>query len=566
MKFDRKIVAVLLGIGVGIVGFLNVVSSVFLFDIHRLILIKHLFSSEIAYTSRAFTLVAGFFLMYLAWNLARRIQMAWSLAVWLLMISSLAHVIKGLDFEETFVNLFLLVVLWLCREDFTVKSDPDTIKNIWLSLPYTLLFFFSYSVFGFYVLRNHIKPEFDVNLALQDTINLATFHGEKIFTPLNWQARWFFESITLVSGIGVVLVFSSIMKPILSAGVKTRRDEAAAHAIIKAYGTSGISYFAGTPDKSYFFNDESTCIISYVLRKNVALAAGDPVGPYSDIEETVKAFKRFCNDNNWTPAFYQTGEKTIDIYRKAGFKALKIGEEAIIDLPGFVLEGKEHAKLRTIINKGEREGWKVRFFKEEITDESLLSGIKALSQAWQSRKIGGEMGFTMGGTSIIGDSDTLVAILTSSEDKIYALMTWAPIYAAGGWSLDYMERSEDAPNGVNDFLIVKTALYLKENNYKKISLGLAPLANFQTDSSDEIWFLEKGMEMIYENFNTVYKFKTLHAFKKKFDPVWENCYLIFPGAASFPQVCLALISAQMPNLSLREIARMIPKQAAKKGG
>jgi phosphatidylglycerol lysyltransferase len=52
--------------------------------------------------------VAGFFLIALAWNLAERKRIAWLLTTWLMLLSALSHVLKGLDVAEAIVALVLL--------------------------------------------------------------------------------------------------------------------------------------------------------------------------------------------------------------------------------------------------------------------------------------------------------------------------------------------------------------------------------------------------------------------------------------------------------------------------
>jgi len=51
--------------------------------------------------------------------------------------------------------------------------------------------------------------------------------------------------------------------------------------------------------------------------------------------ETIGQFRRSCEDNGWGVAFHQTLPDLLPVYRKSGFKRLKIGDEAIVDLTNF---------------------------------------------------------------------------------------------------------------------------------------------------------------------------------------------------------------------------------------
>ncbi|MCD4786227.1 MAG: phosphatidylglycerol lysyltransferase domain-containing protein [Candidatus Eremiobacteraeota bacterium] len=555
MKFDRNLRAKILAGIVALIGLLNISSSAFFPITNRLSWLQQVLPPEVTFGSRSLTLVTGFLLIGIAWSLAQRRLMAWLLTSWLLIISAFSHILKGLDVEEALIALVLLGILLIYKSDFTVRSDPGAIQDVFFSAPYALLFFFAYSILGFYFLKHQLLPVFSIDCAIRETVNLATFQGDKIFKPLTGHARWFFESVTFLSGVAAAYIVYSLMRPILRPAKVTHRDRKAAREIIHEYGYSGIAYFALGSDKSYFFNYDSTCIIPYVLVRNVAISAGDPVGPPDKIISTIEDFKEFCEENNWISAFYQVQEENIDYYKSVGFGNLKIGEEAIMEVQEFDLKGKAKQELRSGMNRAKKEGWQFFFYRGPVEDEKMIEKIEAISESWLANKSAGEMGFTMGGVPIGGSDETLVCIATDSQGDVLGFLTWAPMFSAKGWSLDSMRRTDNAPNGLMEFLIVSSINKMKERGDNVASLGLAPLANVQTENPETLLSLEKGIEVIYENINTVYHFKSLHRFKKKFAPRWESRHLIFPGLPVFPSVIHALVKAQVPNFSLIEMAK-----------
>jgi phosphatidylglycerol lysyltransferase len=209
-------------------------------------------------------------------------------------------------------------------------------------------------VAGFYVLRHQFQPGFDFNAAIGDVIRLATFQGEQFYAPLTREARWFTESVTLMTGVSVLYLAYSLTRPVLRPVPMTRRDRDVAAEIVQTYGSSGIAYFALGHDKSYFFNDDADCVIAYALVRGIALAAGDPIGPEEAIGPTIQAFRTYCEGNHWAPAFYQVPEQTLPLHRQVGLEALKVGEEAILDIPSFDLKGKAKDDLRSASNRGRR--------------------------------------------------------------------------------------------------------------------------------------------------------------------------------------------------------------------
>ena len=557
MRLTRTARARILATVIALMGLLNVSSSAFVRPVtQRLIWLRQVLPPEITLGSRSLTLVAGFFLIAIAWNLAQRKRVAWLLTAWLLAVSALSHLLKGLDTEEALIALALLGLAWAWRRDFTVRSDPGVIQNLLFAAPYTLVFFFAYAIAGFYLLRHQFRPPFELARALEETINLATFQGEQFYVPHTRQARWFLESISLMAGVGLLYLVYNLMRPVLRTAPPTHRDRSLAAEIIRTYGSTSVAYFALNHGKSYFFNDDGSCVVPYALVRDVALAAGDPIGPAEDIGPTIAAFRAYCEENDWVPALYQVQESTLPLYRQAGLEALKIGEEAWLDIPSFDTRGKTRADLRTAVNRARREGWQFWLFDGPIDDPGLIAQLRAISEAWLADRFGGEMGFTMGGTPITGSKETLVSVVADASGSVLAFMTWAPLFGVRGWVADFMRRAPKAPNGAMEYLIVATIEALRERGEQRLSLGLAPLANADPQGPPALLSLEKATELIYERFNTAYRFKSLHLFKQKFAPRWESRYLVYPGLPALPRVVYALVNAQLPSFSLSDLARL----------
>ena len=87
--------------------------------------------------------------------------------------------------------------------------------------------------------------------------------------------------------------------------------------------------------------------------------------------------------------FYQVGETYWQTYLDLGLGLVKLGEEAMVPLHDFGLEGRERADLRQAWNRGKRSGLSFRVAPvEEIP--SLLPRLHAISNAWLEDKAGDE--------------------------------------------------------------------------------------------------------------------------------------------------------------------------------
>ena len=75
---------------------------------------------------------------------------------------------------------------------------------------------------------------------------------------------------------------------------------------------------------------------------------------------TINGFRELCSQNDWEPAFYQTLPETLAAYQAAGFEALNIGCEGIVNVQEFSLEGRANKNFRIGYNHMIKLGYRVK--------------------------------------------------------------------------------------------------------------------------------------------------------------------------------------------------------------
>jgi phosphatidylglycerol lysyltransferase len=281
-------------------------------------------------------------------------------------------------------------------------------------------------------------------------------------------------------------------------------------------------------------------VIAYVVKGRVALVLGDPIGPVEDFSTAVDEFKSLCALNDWQPAFYQTLPDCLEVYRAAGFETLCIGQEGIVDLSSFTLEGRANKDLRSASNRLTRFGYQSRFFSPPLSDE-LLEQLRMVSNEWLAHMHGSEKRFSLGWFDEGYIRFSPVRTVESPAGEVVAFANLVPEYRRKEMTIDLMRHRPDIPPGSMDFLFVALFQWAKAHGYETFNLGLSALSGVGESAQDPS--IEKALHFIYDHIDQFYNFKGLHEFKEKFHPEWSPRYLVYPGLASLPAVAVAIVRA-----------------------
>jgi phosphatidylglycerol lysyltransferase len=524
----------------GLVAVVNLLSAVTPNLYGRNFLLKEFLPFEIRAGGHIFAALTGFVLFTLATNLLRRKRVAWLLTIGLLVISIVSHLLKGLDYEESLLSGLLLVQLIMMRHVFTAQSDRPSIAKGVRVLIGALLFTLAYGTIGFYLLDN----KFSVNFSLRDAIlqTLAMFFTEDNagLQPRTRFGEFFANSIYIIAASTFIYALIMLLRPVFLRDSTTLNQRQKAREIVKNYGCSSLAAFALLSDKSYFFSPSEQSVIAYVPKGRGAIALGDPIGPVADRRETIVAFQQFCQRNDWYPAFYQTLPDDIDLYKSLGFQALKIGEEAIVDLKSFTLQGKVGKNLRSALNRMTKLGYEVRFYQPPIAND-LLRQLKIVSDEWLQMVQGSEKRFSLGWFDETYLKECEIAVVESSHGEIIAFANIVSEYQLNEITNDLMRHCKSIENGTMDFLFISMFQHYKEQGYDSFNLGLSALVG--VGETQESRRLEKTLHYLYQHLERFYNFQGLHAYKDKFHPIWQPRYLVYPSLAALPDVIVALIRA-----------------------
>ena len=538
---------------VALMGVVNVLSAVTPSLADRMKLLEQFSPLEVRHGGHLTAALAGFALLVLARNLWRRKHVAWLLTLGVLGISAVSHMVKGLDYEETLLAIGLMVMLWLIRAHFHARSDRPSTEQGLRVLVVALFFTLAYGVTGFFLLDRHYSINFGFLNALRQTVVMFTQFYDPGLAPMTHFGRFFADSIYAVGAVTFSYAGFMLLRPVFIRDLATEDERARAQAIVEKYGRSSLARFLLFDDKRYFFTPGGS-VIGYALAGRTAVTLGDPVGPPEDLFPSIQTFSSLCQRNDWLPVFYQTLPETLELYKQAGFDSISIGEEGIVNLETFTLEGREGKPLRSPVNKLTNAGYTFIVHQPPIPD-ALLEELRAISDEWLTSMHGSEKRFSLGWFDDDYVRNSPIGAVHAPEGWVTAFANFVPEYQLNEITIDLMRRRHVIENGTMEFLFVSLFQWAKAQGYHGFNLGLSALSGVGEQADDPA--IEKVMHWIYEHVNQFYNFKGLHSFKEKFHPEWSPRYLIYPGAVNLAQAWLAVVSANSgePNFPLSYFKR-----------
>jgi phosphatidylglycerol lysyltransferase len=534
-RVSRSALLALIVLGSGLVNLYSVAGRALP---ERAAILREVFPLVFIHLSRFLALLTGFALVFLSLNIYKKKRRAFRITLLLSILSIFFYLTKGLNYEEAILSVILVVLLWSSRKVFTVESRIPSLKWGFIRLALAFAIALIYGIAGFWFLdTREFGVNFTIGESIKQTILFLSLNGDPEIVPRTRYAEWFLDSLNLMTATTLAYAIFAVFRPVVYRYRTLPHERKLAEDITARFGRSALDFFKYWPDKTHFFSESRKCYIAFSVGGGFAVALGDPVGPEEEIELTIKRFAEFCANNDWRVAFHQTLPDFLPIYKKLGFRKLKIGDDAIVDLAGFSLNGKEAKKLRHEINLLEKQG--VRFIRYDppIAPE-IMSQLKQVSDGWLQIPGRRERTFTLGVFDYQYVRSTPINAAVDAAGKVLAFMNGIPSFCKGEATIDLMRHLPDAPPGIMDYLFIKLFFARKEEGYQRFSLGMAPMAGFS--EHEEASAEERAVHYFMQQLNFLFSYQGLLHYKAKFATIWEPRYTIYRHVLNLPRVARAI--------------------------
>ena len=483
----------------------------------RLALLYRIIPLAVLEVSNLAASVLGLGLLVLARALFRRVMAAYRISVWLLVGGIVASLLKGLLYEEAIVLALVLVVLMLGRRAFyrpTAILD-ERFTPVWVA-----------SIAGVIILSIWIGL----------LVYRHVPYSERLWWTfaLHANAPRMLRASLAVIVLATAYLMLNLLRPMRpEPTVAGTEDLIRARAIINRSDHS-LANAALTGDKRLLFTDRADAFLMYQVARHSWIALGDPVGARTGAEELVWRFRELSDRHGGQTVFYQASAERLSLYVDLGLAPLEIGEEARVRLTDFTLEEPARSALRHSHRRAQRDGLTFEVTPPAGADP-LMPSLQAISDDWLASKATGERRFSVGYFSPQYLRQFPIAIVRARGEPVAFANLWGTDTRAE-LAVDLMRFGADAPPEAMDFLFVELMGWGRNQRYRWLNLGMAPLSGLDRHPLAPAW--HRIGNFIFRHGEHFYNFDGLRRYKAKFDPHWEPKYLIARGGIALPRVLM----------------------------
>ncbi|MGX7677372.1 bifunctional lysylphosphatidylglycerol synthetase/lysine--tRNA ligase LysX [Jatrophihabitans sp. DSM 45814] len=453
--------------------------------------------------------------------------------------------LKVLDTAELLVNavltVVLVVLLWMCRRAFQSRLEPGarwrSIGVLIAGLAVSVIVTISLT----FLFPDHLTG-FGRKIAWAVRVS---FGVEPDPTEVGWKGQhghhWVAAVGGLISAASLILAALIFLRSARAKAYLTAQDELAVRGLLLQAGErDSLGYFATRHDKSVIFAPEHTAAVTYRVLVNVSLASADPIGPQAAWAPAIDAWLAEARSFGWFPAVLSASEDGARAYVAAGLKALPIGDEAIIEVDDFTLEGPTMQPVRRAVHRVQRAGYTITVRRHSDLSPSELAEIEQRAEDWRGDDT--ERGFSMA-LGRLGDpaDGPCVAVLAHDADRrLRGMLSMVP-WGKRGLSLDLMRRDRDSENGLVEAMVAELVNAARDElGVRAISLNFAMFRGiFSAAERVGAGPVVRLTSKILTFASRFWQIESLYRSNARYLPRWKPRYLCYDSSLTLTRVALA---------------------------
>lgn len=535
-KKNNLILRILPAFLILILGIVNIVSVLTPSIASRVQELQAFIPLNFIVVSNYFVLLTGVVLIFMSVFLLKGYRTAYYLSIGLSLLSLVGHLTKGIDYEESLTAAFVILILLFTKQQYFRKGNKRFqlfgIRTVLVAIGAVLI----YGIVGFYFLdKIHFNIDFSFPASVKNTLLYFAMIGNDLH-PQTIFGRDFLYSLNFLGGLCIGFLIYTGIRPLIFKPEMEEESWEKAKDLVERLGDSSLDYFKTYHDKLLYFGKQTEGFIAYRVGVGFAVVLEKPVcANESDMRLLIKEFDQYCRENDLECTYYRCDQDVLPIFHSLSKNSLIIGQEAVVNLKTFTLDGGDKKSLRNAVKNIANKGFSVKIYTAPVKD-GVLQRLKAVSDEWIETTGYTEMVFSQG----IFDKDELkqqtIITLENDDEKIIGFANVIPDYVKGEGTYDLIRKTKDAPGTTLDAMMIEIIKYFQSKNFEYLNIGMVPLSGAEENKD----IPERAIKFAYQNVKQFGYYKSLREYKSKFSPEWRSKYLIYDDAYALIRIPSAL--------------------------
>ncbi len=440
------------------------------------------------------------------------------------------------DAAQVLLTVILIVLLWKVRRCFPARLTPGTRRLAVTTLVAGLLVSGAVSVALTELFPNTLTAQRErVIWAVNATVGRSA--------PLQTGAQghaWVALVVGAISAASLMVAFAIFLRSVRRVRFLSQDEELRVRRLLLRHGErDSLGYFATRRDKAVVFSPNGDAAIAYRVIAGVCLASGDPLGDQFAWPGAIRAWLAEASTYGWSPAVLSVSEDGARAYVDAGLRALQIGDEAVIDVADFSVEGRAMRPVRQATTRVQRAGYRTEVLRHADLTTEQLTTFATLAERWRGTQT--ERGFSMalGRLADPTDGRCVMVVAYDAGGAVRGLLSFVP-WGGRGVSLDLMRRDPDAANGMVELMVTSLVESCQDLGVHRISLNFAVFREVFSDAervgAGPVLRLSNALLTAASRF---WQLESLYLSNAKYLPRWSPRLVCYPRTGSLAQVMLA---------------------------
>jgi lysyl-tRNA synthetase, class II len=442
---------------------------------------------------------------------------------------------------EVGANLLLtvgvLVVLLLARREFYARVQRGSLRRA-LGVLAALLTVFV--VVGWALVEafpGDIDRDGRLLYAIERVFGGAfAFH----FNRRGFAPGWVNLVLGLFGGIALFVALWVLLRSQRQSAALSPAEEERIRTLLALYGDrDSLGYFATRRDKTVVFSPSGKAAVTYRVVNGVALASGDPIGDPEAWTPAIRAWLDTASAYAWTPAVMGASEAGATAYARFGLRVIELGDEAIVHVGQFTVDGREMRPVRQAVNRVRRAGYTLRIRRHAEISAAEMAHIIELAAKWRDTET--ERGFSMalGRLGDPADGQCVLVEALDREGREAAVLSFTP-WGSAGLSLDLMRRDRESDNGLMEFMVAGLVEGAPKLGVERISLNFAVFrAVFEEGARIGAGPVLRLWRRLLLFFSRWFQLESLYRSNVKYHPEWVPRFLVYEDVRDLAKVALA---------------------------